>query len=178
MLSQVDFAGALYTIDIGQNDLSGAFTENKLSVPEVMANIPSFISEIKTAIEMGCLIHLNEVANEFNTRLGKLCELMRSELNESVIVYVDIYTIKYNVISNYVLYGFESLLMACCGGGGAPYNANVWCGLKGSNLCEKEKRYISWDGIHYTERANTIFAAQIASRNYSTPPLEFDYFCS
>nr|GMC49212.1 GDSL esterase/lipase LIP-4-like [Ipomoea batatas] len=217
MLSQVDFAGALYTIDIGQNDLSSAFTENKLSVPEVMANIPSFISEIKTAIEkiyelggrnfwvhntgplgclpnmlangsrinvpadydqMGCLIHLNEVANEFNTRLGKLCELMRSELNESVIVYVDMYTIKYNVISNYALYGFESPLMACCGGGGPPYNANVWCGLKGSNLCEKEKRYISWDGIHYTERANTIFAAQIASRNYSTPPLEFDYFCS
>nr|GMC86759.1 GDSL esterase/lipase LIP-4-like [Ipomoea batatas] len=127
---------------------------------------------------MGCLIHLNEVANEFNTRLGRLCELMRSELNESVIVYVDMYTIKYNVISNYALYGFESPLMACCGGGGAPYNANVWCGLKGSKLCEKEKRYISWDGIHYTERANTIFAAQIASRNYSTPPLEFDYFCS
>nr|GMC46762.1 GDSL esterase/lipase LIP-4-like isoform X1 [Ipomoea batatas] len=141
--TQVDFAGALYTIGIGQNDLSGAFTENKLSVPEVMANIPSFISEIKTAIEMGCLIHLNEVANEFNTRLGKLCELMRSELNESVIVYVDMYTIKYNVISNYALYGFESPLMTCCGGGGPPYNANVWCGLKGSNLCEKEKRYIS-----------------------------------
>ncbi|XP_019169814.1 PREDICTED: GDSL esterase/lipase At1g09390-like [Ipomoea nil] len=71
---------------------------------------------------------------------------------------------------------FESPLMACCGGGGALYNAKIWCGQ--GTVCDKGKRYTNWDGVHYTDNANAVVAAQIASTNYSTPPLKFNYFCS
>nr|GMD52482.1 GDSL esterase/lipase LIP-4-like [Ipomoea batatas] len=211
-----DFKNALYMIDIGQNDLSGAFLDNHLTKPQ-LPNITSFLDEIRSAIsemyrlggkhfwvhntgplgclpymlmkmgtnvradydEVGCLKYLNDVAQEFNTILQKLCEELKSDLKDAVIVYVDMYTIKYNVISNYALYGFESALMACCGGGGPPYNANISCGPPGQGIvCEKGKRYISWDGLHYTDSANAVFAAQIATTNYSTPPLKFNYFCT
>nr|GMD91519.1 GDSL esterase/lipase At1g09390 [Ipomoea batatas] len=173
VFSETDFAGALYTIDIGQNDLSGPLG----CLPNMLANVGK-INAPADYDNLGCLIHPNEVASEFNKRLCQLCEEMRSELNDSVIVYVDMYTIKYNIISDYALYGFERPLMACCGGGGAPYNANIGCGQNGSTVCEKGSRYISWDGIHYSESANMIFAAQIASKKFSTPPISFDYFCS
>lgn len=44
------FQEALYAIDIGQNDLSGAFGGN-LTYDEVIAKIPIFISQIENAIK-------------------------------------------------------------------------------------------------------------------------------
>ncbi|KAF5208434.1 GDSL esterase/lipase [Thalictrum thalictroides] len=43
------FRNAIYTIDIGQNDIAGAFS-SKLSYEQVIAKIPSFLTEIKYAI--------------------------------------------------------------------------------------------------------------------------------
>ncbi|XP_019151650.1 PREDICTED: GDSL esterase/lipase LIP-4-like [Ipomoea nil] len=215
MLGEEDFENALYMIDIGQNDISDAFSN--LSKAQVIEKIPSFIFEIKDAVraiykvggrkfwvhntgpvgclprslattkvgdpstdleEIGCLKSLNEAAQEFNVQLSDLCEELRRGMKDATIVYVDIYTIKYNIISNFALYGFENPLMACCGGGGAPYNANISCGQSGYSVCEDGSKYINWDGVHYTEEANAMVAATILSTNYSTPPLKFNYFCS
>ncbi|XP_019150921.1 PREDICTED: GDSL esterase/lipase LIP-4-like [Ipomoea nil] len=215
MLGEEDFENALYMIDIGQNDIAGAFSY--LSKAQVIEKIPSFISEIKDAVwaiykvggrkfwvhntgpvgclprtlattkvrdpntefeETGCIKSLNEAAQEFNVKLSDLCEELRHEMKDATIVYVDIYTIKYNLISNSAIYGFENPLMACCGGGGAPYNANISCGQSGFSVCKDGSKYISWDGVHYTEDANAMVAASVLSTNYSTPPFNFDYFCS
>nr|GMD01580.1 50S ribosomal protein L27, chloroplastic [Ipomoea batatas] len=54
--------------------------------------------------EIGCIKSLNEVAQEFNVKLSDLCEELRHEMKDATIVYVDIYTIKYNLISNSVIY--------------------------------------------------------------------------
>lgn len=70
--------------------------------------------------------------------------------------------------------------MACCGHGGPPYNYDpkIRClVVAGYSVCKKGDRYISWDGIHYTEFANKIVASQILSTKYSTPPLGFHFFC-
>lgn len=75
--------------------------------------------------------------------------------------------------------GFTNPLMVCCGFGGPPYNfdARVTCGQPGYQVCDEGSRYVSWDGIHYTEAANTWIASKILSTAYSTPRIPFGFFC-
>ncbi|KAL6008695.1 hypothetical protein ACLOJK_021921 [Asimina triloba] len=119
----------------------------------------------------GCLKSFNDAAKAFNSALLVLCGEMRSELKDATIVYVDIYAIKYGLISNSAKYGFENPLMACCGYGGPPYNynINITCGQTAYEVCNQGSRYISWDGVHYSEAANVIIAAEILSTHYSQP---------
>ncbi|MFS7935017.1 putative alpha-L-fucosidase [Helianthus anomalus] len=127
----------------------------------------------------GCISTYNSAAKVFNEGLRHLCTELRSELKDSTIVYVDIYTIKYDLIANASKYGFTSPLMACCGFGGPPfnYNINVTCGHGGAQACNQGSRFINWDGTHLTEAANSITASKILSQRYSTPRVPFDFFC-
>ena len=75
--------------------------------------------------------------------------------------------------------GFSSPLMACCGNGGPPYNYNIQvpCGQPGHQVCNEGSRFVSWDGVHYTEAANAFVTSKILSLNYSTPRIGFNFFC-
>ncbi|XP_022946014.1 GDSL esterase/lipase At1g09390-like [Cucurbita moschata] len=128
----------------------------------------------------GCISSYNNLATLFNKALSHLCQELRYELKDASIVYVDIYTIKYDLIANSSVHGFFDPLMACCGAGGRPYNYDirVTCGQPGYQVCNKNSKFISWDGIHYTEEANKIVASKVLSRAYSTPSLPFDFFCN
>ncbi|XP_076907328.1 GDSL esterase/lipase At1g09390-like [Bidens hawaiensis] len=127
----------------------------------------------------GCISSYNSAAKLLNEGLNHLCTELRSELKDSTIVYVDIYTIKYDLIANASKYGFTSPLMACCGFGGPPYNynINVTCGHDGAQVCDKGSQFIYWDGIHHTEAANSVMASKILSQQYSTPRVPFNFFC-
>ena len=76
--------------------------------------------------------------------------------------------------------GFESPVMVCCGYGGPPYNFNssIRCGASRSQACPVGSKYISWDGVHYTEAANAIAASKVLSAGFSKPRVKFSYFCS
>ncbi|KDP28305.1 hypothetical protein JCGZ_14076 [Jatropha curcas] len=130
--------------------------------------------------EHGCLQPINNAAKEFNQQLHDLCVQLRTELEDSSIVYVDMYSIKYDLFANPATYGFVNPLMACCGYGGAPYNynRNITCGKSGHNVCGEGSKYINWDGVHYTEAANAIVASKILSSNYSSPQTNFNFFCN
>ncbi|KAL0393411.1 UNVERIFIED_CONTAM: GDSL esterase/lipase LIP-4 [Sesamum latifolium] len=198
-LEKDDFKNALYTLDIGQNDLSGSFWS--LSYAQVIERIPSFISEIKDAMsghclprelairsngngsdydEYGCMKSLNQGAKAFNAKLEALCEELRSQMENATIVHVDVYSIKYDLIANSTHYGFKNPLMACCGYGGAPYNYKDGrtCLDSEHTVCEEGIQHLSWDGVHYSEAANAILASKILSTHYSSPPLQFDFFCN
>ncbi|KAK3420698.1 hypothetical protein EUGRSUZ_H03206 [Eucalyptus grandis] len=198
LVGEDGFADALYTIDIGQNDLTAQF--RTLPYLQVIGNIPTFIEEIRFAIwsiyhsggknfwlhntgplgclpgilvaaghdasdidELGCLRSRNDAAREFNRRLQSLCEELRTQMKNATIVYVDVFAIKYNLIANYTIHGFENPSKAC-------YNNGT--------VCEESSRHVSWDGIHYTEAANSFVASRILSANYSTPPITFNFFCN
>ncbi|KAL8529906.1 hypothetical protein ACS0TY_002895 [Phlomoides rotata] len=217
LVGEEDFENALYTIDIGQNDLSAAF--KSLSYDLAIAKIPSFIDEIKDAMwaiyqvggrkfwvhntgplgclpeklgtttansselldQYGCIYALNQGANAFNSNLNLACQELRTLMTNATIVYVDVYSIKYNLIANSSSYGFKNPLAACCGSGGLPYNydPNNNCRRSNFTVCEQGPLpAISWDGTHYTEAANSIVASKILSTNYSTPSLGFNFFCN
>lgn len=215
LVGEDGFADALYTIDIGQNDLVIQFTT--LPYSQVIGNISVFVEEIRFAIwsiyqsggknfwvhntgplgclpnilvttahdasdidELGCLRSHNDAAREFNRRLQSLCEELRCRMKNATIVYIDVFAIKYDLIANHVEHGFENPLMACCGNGGPPYNynPNITCGRSGYTVCNEASRHVNWDGVHYTEAANSFVATRILSSNYSTPPVAFDFFCN
>lgn len=55
--------------------------------------------------EYGCMKSLNEGAKAFNAKLNALCQELQSHMKNTTIVYVDVYSIKYNIIANSTSYG-------------------------------------------------------------------------
>ena len=53
----------------------------------------------------GCILTHNSVAQLFNEALLHLCQEIKYEMVDATIVYVDIYSIKYDIISNATRYG-------------------------------------------------------------------------
>ncbi|RWW44984.1 hypothetical protein BHE74_00049216 [Ensete ventricosum] len=109
-VTEKEFKDAVYSIDIGQNDLAKAFYLN-LSYPQVLLKIPTMINKIEDAIKndsqldaFGCLLAYNDAAKAYNSGLRDLCEKMRQELKNAVIVYIDMFSIKYDLIANHTQY--------------------------------------------------------------------------
>ena len=55
--------------------------------------------------EFGCAKPFNEVAQYFNRKLKEVVEQLRKELPGAAITYVDVYTVKYTLISHAQKYG-------------------------------------------------------------------------
>ncbi|RDX77758.1 GDSL esterase/lipase [Mucuna pruriens] len=142
-------------------------------LPKILA-----LAQKKDLDSLGCLSSYNSAARLFNEALLHSSQKLRTELKDATLVYVDIYAIKYDLITNAAKYGFSNPLMVCCGYGGPPYNfdVRVTCGQPGYQVCAEGARYVSWDGIHHTEAANTLIASRILSMAYSTPRTPFDFF--
>ncbi|GLT94998.1 hypothetical protein SLE2022_127050 [Rubroshorea leprosula] len=143
-------------------------------------NVAKFGTDPSKLDEQGCVSGHNEAAKLFNLQLHALCKKLQGQYTDSHITYVDIFTIKYNLIANYSRYGFDQPIMACCGYGGPPlnYDSRIACGktkdLNGTTVtakaCSDSSEYVNWDGIHYTEAANQYVASQILTGKYSDPP--------
>ncbi|GAA0140134.1 hypothetical protein Leryth_001516 [Lithospermum erythrorhizon] len=143
-------------------------------------NIAKFGTDPSKLDELGCVSSHNQAARLFNLQLHALCKKLQGQYTDSNVTYVDIFTIKSNLIANYSSNGFEQPIMACCGSGGPPlnYDSRLSCGetkiINGSPItakgCNDSTEYVSWDGIHYTEAANQYVSSQILSGKYSDPP--------
>ncbi|KAI3980795.1 hypothetical protein MKX01_025360 [Papaver californicum] len=127
---------------------------------------------------IGCFKVHNDLAKAFNKGLKAICEELRSTYKDATIVYVDIYTIKYELFAKYKSYGFTKPHKACCGYGGDPnnYNVKATCGQPGYTICENVSQSIVWDGVHYTEAANQVVASQILSTKFSIPQIALESF--
>ncbi|XP_071926433.1 GDSL esterase/lipase At3g26430-like [Coffea arabica] len=210
-----DFSRAIYTVDIGQNDLHFALTTMKDK--QVQAFISGIIDQFSWSIENlyrngarafwihntgpigclpffviphppkpgntdqnGCIISYNQVAQQFNNELRARVSRLRDQLQDASIIYVDIYSAKYSLISNAKKYGFPLPLQSCCGKIGI-----VDCGYKemvnGTEVhgdsCNEPSTYISWDGIHYTEAANKWVASKILDGSFSEPKVSIAEAC-
>ncbi|KAH7515653.1 hypothetical protein FEM48_Zijuj10G0049400 [Ziziphus jujuba var. spinosa] len=135
----------------------------------------------------GCATPFNEVAQYFNIRLKALVAQLRKDLPEAAITYVDVYSVKYTLISQAKKYGFKLPLVACCGHGGKyNFNNNMRCGskktIKGKEVliaksCSNPSVRINWDGIHFTEAANKWIFEQISDGSFSDPPIPLKMAC-
>ncbi|KAF3504381.1 hypothetical protein F2Q69_00044861 [Brassica cretica] len=216
---QEEFAKALYTFDIGQNDLSVGF--RTMSVDQLKATIPDIVSHLASAVrniyqqggrtfwihntgpfgclpvnmfymgtpapgyldKSGCVKAQNEMAMEFNRKLEETVINLRKELTRAAITYVDVYSAKYEMMSNPKRLGFANPLKVCCG-----YHEkydHIWCGTKGkvNNTeiygapCRNPATAVSWDGVHYTEAANKHVADRTLGGLLTDPPVSITRAC-
>ncbi|XP_020110954.1 alpha-L-fucosidase 3-like isoform X2 [Ananas comosus] len=129
------FSRALYTFDIGQNDLTMGYFHNK-TTKDVKAYIPDVLDKFADVIKsvyylggryfwihntgpfgclpyvlvrvpriaarkdrVGCGATFNEVAQLFNAKLKETVAKLREELPLAALTYVDVYSVKYELIS-------------------------------------------------------------------------------
>ncbi|XP_077227339.1 GDSL esterase/lipase At5g14450-like isoform X2 [Tasmannia lanceolata] len=129
-----EFSKALYTFDIGQNDLAAGF--RSMSDDQVRESIPDILNQFSLAIQElyhqgarvfwihntgpigclpysvmfypfksgnldqnGCVKPQNEVAQEFNRQLKDRMTQLRQQLPSAALIYVDVYSTKYRLIS-------------------------------------------------------------------------------
>lgn len=154
-------------------------------LPYILTRLPYKLSELDMH---GCAEPYNQVAKFFNRKLrATVDKLQKDLLLDANFVVADGYNLKYDLFINAHKDGFRFTLKACCGFGGGPYNFNrlVTCGTKTSlggkhlsyNLCPDPSVYVNWDGVHYTEAANRLFAEGLFSGNYTTPKFTAGHFC-
>jgi hypothetical protein len=67
--------------------------------------IATFGKDTTKLDQFGCVNSHNRAANQFNMQLHDLCTKFRAQLPEANITYVDIFSVKLNLISNYSQYG-------------------------------------------------------------------------
>ncbi|KAL0362954.1 UNVERIFIED_CONTAM: GDSL esterase/lipase [Sesamum calycinum] len=109
--------------------------------------------------ENQCLNHLNEFAKYHNEELQKAIHTLKQRKPNAVVVYADYYNAYQFLLKVATSHGFERE-KACCGTGG-KYNFNMMrmCGGAGVEVCSHPERYMSWDGVHLTEKGYKIMAA-------------------
>ncbi|XP_038905602.1 GDSL esterase/lipase At5g14450-like isoform X2 [Benincasa hispida] len=214
-----EFSKAIFTIDIGQNDLSAGF--RKMTNAQFLTTIPNIIDEFSRAIEdlykegarafwvhntgpigcipvairsipnpipgdfdqNGCVRYQNDAALEFNKQLKERIIKLRTILSDASLVYVDVFAAKLKLIANAKEEGFMEKGEICCGY--HEGNNHVWCGnrkiINGSEVyggsCDDPSKFISWDGVHYTEAANRWIANQIVKGSFSDPQIPITHAC-
>ncbi|XP_071905597.1 esterase-like [Coffea arabica] len=133
-----------------------------------------------------CAIPANDVSQYYNHKLKEAVVQLQCELLDAATTYVDIYSIKYDLISHAKKYGFEQPLITCCGYGGKfNYDPNFLCSEKVKlhdietivGSCEDPSDRVNWDGIHYTQAANHWFFERIIDGSYSDPPIPLEMAC-
>ncbi|OAY32494.1 GDSL esterase/lipase At3g26430 [Manihot esculenta] len=217
------FSKALYTFDIGQNDLTAGYKLN-LTTEQIKASVPDMLAQFSNAVKAvyaeggrsfwihntgpvgclpysldrflvtaaqidkyGCASSFNKVSLYFNQELKKSVVELRKELPLAAITYVDIYSVKYTLITQAKKFGFTEPFVACCGHGGKyNYNSFARCGAKKvvngkeviiASSCKDQSVKIIWDGIHYTEAANRWIFQQIVNGSFSDPPIPLKMAC-
>ncbi|KAK9096267.1 hypothetical protein Sjap_021764 [Stephania japonica] len=217
------YSRALYTFDIGHNDMTAALFAN-MSISEVGGLIPYMVGNLSATVKSvyndggrsfwiqntdpsgclpyllvnlavppsqidsaGCAIPYNNLSQLYNDKLKEAVIQLRRDLPLAAITYVDIYNVKYSLISQAHKYGFEKPLVACCGYGEDEFNYSPQAPCGGTikanggevfvGSCDKPSVRVNWDGVHYTEAANKFVFDQIVNGKFSDPPVSLRMAC-
>ncbi|KAL7190381.1 hypothetical protein ACSBR2_022619 [Camellia fascicularis] len=197
------FSEALYTIDIGSNDkldnlsISKNMNQFSNSVQRLLRGGAKYlwIHNIGPASctpfghdtcknkpgcvldQNGCDIKSSKSIQEFNKQLKDTVYKLRAQYPDAVITYVDIYSAKHRLIVNAKNYGFTDPFKFCCGNEFHTCGAVDFNGKLLVNACNDPQKYISWDGLHYSQAANQIVAKFVVNGSFSDPPVRVAKAC-
>ncbi|GAB2220449.1 hypothetical protein Drorol1_Dr00008100 [Drosera rotundifolia] len=167
------FSEALYTFDIGQNDLSAGYFLN-LSTNEVRSYVPDLMDQFRTIIK-NIYGGGGEVFLDTQYRpswVSPICDGPSAHQSQPS---------GPSWMRQPIQRGFREPLRACCGHGGKyNFNSHVGCGgkikVKGKEIlvgksCKDPSVVINWDEVHYTEAANKWVFDRIVDGSFSYPPV-------
>uniref|UniRef100_A0A6N2KTN1 SGNH hydrolase-type esterase domain-containing protein n=1 Tax=Salix viminalis TaxID=40686 RepID=A0A6N2KTN1_SALVM len=106
--------------------------------------------------EFKCIKGLNSFSRYHNELLKQTVEGLKKQYPDVIIVYGDYYKAFMSIYQNAQSLGFDtkSIQKACCGtGAGHNFSLTRMCGAPGVPVCPNPDHYISWDGIHLTQKA-------------------------
>jgi len=153
--------------------------------PAFLAGLPR---DSKDLDEFGCVKSYNGGVTYYNQLLNDSLAEVRKTLQDASVVYVDKHAVTLELFQHPTAHGLKHGARACCGYGGGTYNfdRDVYCGdskvVNGeaatAGACADPQNYVSWDGIHATEAANSRIAYAVISGSYSYPPFDLSKLCS
>ena len=109
--------------------------------------------------QSGCSASTNAIISAHNELLQRTLEEFRQQYTGVVISYADTWGAYHYILANYKKYNFEEPFKACCGSDGVyNFDLHSLCGSIGSSTCHDSSKYISWDGVHFTETMNAHIA--------------------
>ncbi|MCI17010.1 GDSL esterase/lipase, partial [Trifolium medium] len=71
-------------------------------------NVATFGADTSKLDELGCLRGHNQAAKAFNLHLQAFCSKLKGQYLDVNVIYVDIFTIKSNLIANYSKHGYAA----------------------------------------------------------------------
>ena len=124
--------------------------------------LTSFETNDKTAYDdLHCLKELNDLAAYHNQLLQHAIEELGNENTNATIMYGDYYNAYQRILRNASSMGFDPTVThkSCCGSGG-DYNFNFLqiCGLPFVPVCSNPDVYVSFDGVHSTQKTYSYIA--------------------
>ncbi|ERM95564.1 hypothetical protein AMTR_s00023p00071810 [Amborella trichopoda] len=108
-------------------------------------------------VERKCIETQNEDAKAYNSKLQAMLASLQTELLESKVAYVDLYSLLMDMLTNPHNYGFEVTSRGCCGTG--LMEAGPLC--IGVVACQDASKFLFWDAIHPTEAAYKAIADHV-----------------
>ncbi|KAK3154534.1 hypothetical protein QOZ80_2BG0191770 [Eleusine coracana subsp. coracana] len=126
----------------------------------------------------GCLIGLNLFAQMHNVLLQEQIRELRAAYPAATIAYADYFYAYVQMLRDAGKTGFDkgSVMKACCGTGGGAYNVDMdrMCGAPGTTVCARPDQYLSFDGVHLTQRAYRVMTDLLYHKGFASPaPVEF-----
>ncbi|PKI77118.1 hypothetical protein CRG98_002621 [Punica granatum] len=120
----------------------------------------------------GCVASHNEIAQALNRLLKDQVSKLRLRLPDAKLNFIDLYSVRYSLISEAKKHGFADPLGCCCGRYGDRH-FDCWkkAVVNGTEIsltpCRDPLKVISWDGVHYSHAANEWAAERIINGSLS-----------
>ncbi|XP_052142990.1 GDSL esterase/lipase At2g04570-like [Oryza glaberrima] len=114
---------------------------------------------------MFCAEEYNAAARAFNGALRGMIAELADGLPGAQLRFADVYDFFADILGDPARYGFVKAEVGCCGTG--TYEMGYTCSAWDARTCRDADRYVFWDAVHPTERANRIIAEYLFNTTFS-----------
>ncbi|KAM3345707.1 hypothetical protein ACQJBY_020292 [Aegilops geniculata] len=113
---------------------------------------------------MLCIEEYNAAARSFNAKLRDMVDELTDSLPGAQFRVAEVYDFFTGILQNPLRYGFVKAARGCCGTG--LYEMGYTCSEWDALTCADANRYVFWDAVHPTERANQIVAEYLMNTTF------------